>query len=91
MDNYGTHYVRSVYYGGLAALSTVMSSANYASLSQDRVSASIGAQVAVVSVRAHTRCPALPCSALLATCPGRAPVPATSPRRPLLLAASAAA
>lgn len=46
----GTHYIKTVYWGGLASIMTQMSSGSYSSMTKYSGSVSIGAQVAVVSV-----------------------------------------
>lgn len=50
LDNYGTHVVSTVYWGGLASVTTQVTASAYSSLTQTGVSFSASAQVAVLSV-----------------------------------------
>jgi hypothetical protein len=45
IDNYGTHYIKTVWYGGLASVTNQMTSSSLSSLSSLGISVSIAAQV----------------------------------------------
>ncbi|PSC74162.1 MAC Perforin domain containing [Micractinium conductrix] len=53
LDSYGTHYIRDVDFGGLAAVTTQMTAAQYSSFTETDVSVSVAAQVAMVQVTAN--------------------------------------
>lgn len=50
IDNYGTHYINTVYWGGLASVTSQMTASQYSSFQQTDVSVSVSAQVAMVQV-----------------------------------------
>ncbi|KAL4438541.1 hypothetical protein ABPG77_000189 [Micractinium sp. CCAP 211/92] len=52
VDNYGTHYIKTVWYGGLASVITQMTAQSYSSLSSLGVSVSIAVQAPMVQVSA---------------------------------------
>ena len=51
VDSYGTHYIKNVYYGGLASVITQMTSQSYSSIQSMNLSVSIAVQVKMVQVR----------------------------------------
>jgi len=52
LDNYGTHYIKTVWYGGLASVINQMTAQSYDSLSSLGVSVSIAVQASMVQVSA---------------------------------------
>ncbi|KAL4424163.1 hypothetical protein ABPG75_001464 [Micractinium tetrahymenae] len=52
VDNYGTHYIKTVWYGGLASVINQMTAQSYSSLQSLGVSVSIAVQASMVQVSA---------------------------------------
>lgn len=52
VDNYGTHYIKTVWYGGIASVINQLTAQSYSSLSSLGVSVSIAVQASMVQVNA---------------------------------------